>query len=164
MAYVSGSYPLDQRKFVRYLAIEREAPTCRDFVRVQDENEDQLVCRRGYEGGEGLTVTQKNKTKNAINKNGISSHPTPLNTAKKPISIGSATRKSVPMTSFKLGFLPPSSRLFVDVEANGRAEDAIEWRDVEIREIRIEPTPPGKPSFHVRNSSDPIKKLGAYLC
>ena len=68
-----------------------------------------------------LTVTQKKITKNAMNRNGISSHPTLLNTAKNPISIGSVTKKSVPMTSFKLGFFLPSSHLFED----GRA-DAME--------------------------------------
>lgn len=75
--------------------------------------------------GGGFTVTQKNRTKNTINRNGISSHPTPLKTAKNPISIGSVTRKSVPITSFKLGFFLSSSRLFEDVKANGRT-DAIE--------------------------------------
>ena len=61
-----------------------------------------------------LTATQKNITKNAMNRNGISSHPTPLNTAKNPISIGSVTKKSVPMTSFRLGFFLFSSHLFED--------------------------------------------------
>ena len=31
MAYVSGSYPLDQRKFVRNLATESEVPTCQNW-------------------------------------------------------------------------------------------------------------------------------------
>ena len=59
----------------------------------------------GDSKGKSLTVTQKNRIKNTISKNGISSHPTPLNTAKNPTSMGSVTKKSVPMTSLRLGFL-----------------------------------------------------------
>lgn len=70
------------------------------------------------------TETQKNSKKNPISKNGISSHPMPLNTAKKPISIGSVTRKSVPMTSLRVGFLLPSSHLLEEVKAGGRADIA----------------------------------------
>jgi hypothetical protein len=65
---------------------------------------------------------QKNKTKNAINKKGISSHPTPLSTAKNPISIGSVTKKSVAMTSFRAGFLLPSSHLHEVAKADGRVD------------------------------------------
>jgi hypothetical protein len=72
-----------------------------------------------------LTEIQKNKTKNTINKKGISSHPTPLSTAKSPISIGSVTRKSVATTSFRAGFLLPSSHLFAVAKADGRV-DAVE--------------------------------------
>ena len=73
-------------------------------------------------GEKSLTVTQKNRTKNPINKNGTSSHPTPLSTAKNPISIGSVTRKSVAMTSLRLGFLLPSSHLLEEAKAEGRAD------------------------------------------
>jgi hypothetical protein len=79
----------------------------------------------GFMTRERLTATQKNRRKNAMSRNGISNHPTPFKTAKNPISIGSVTRKSVPMTSFRLGFLLPSSHPFGDVEADGRA-DAME--------------------------------------
>ena len=50
------------------------------------------------------------------------------------------------MTSLRLGFVLLSSHLFEEVKVEGRT-DMAEWRDVEIREIRIDPTPPGKPSF-----------------
>jgi len=71
-----------------------------------------------------LTAMQKNRTKNPISRNGVSNHPTPLNTAKNTISIGSVTMKSVPMTSLRLGFLLRSSHLFGEVEAEGRADMA----------------------------------------
>lgn len=97
-----------------------------DRQRGSDLSSQSWVSEKGKpEGRQSLTVTQKNRTKNAMNRNGISNHPTPLRTAKNPISIGSVTTKSVPMTSFRLGFLLPSSRLFKGVEADGRA-DAIE--------------------------------------
>jgi hypothetical protein len=56
-----------------------------------------------------------------MNKNGISSHPIPPNTAKNPTSIGSVTKKSVPMTSLRLGLLPP---LLGEAKAEGRVEMA----------------------------------------
>jgi hypothetical protein len=68
---------------------------------------------------ESLTVMQKNGIKNPTNKNGISNHPTPLKTAKRPISIGRVTRKRVPMTSFRLGFFLPSLHL---LKSCGRAD------------------------------------------
>jgi len=57
------------------------------------------------------------------------------------------------MTSPRLGFVLLPYHLFAEGEADGRA-DMAEWRDVEIREMRIEPTPPGKPSFYVRRLSE----------
>lgn len=81
-------------------------------------------CADGNMTLEILTAKQKNRRKNAISKNGTSNHPTPFKTAKNPISIGSVTRKSVPMTSFRLGFLLPSSHPFGD-DTDGRA-DAVE--------------------------------------
>ena len=77
---------------------------------------------RGHFVDEDLTVKQKNRTKNAMNKNGTSSHPTPLRTAKNPSSIGSVTKKSAPMTSFKLGFFLASPHLSGAVKAYGRAD------------------------------------------
>jgi len=44
MAYVSGSYPLDQRKFVRSLATKSEVPTCQSWESGSGEDGIQPVC------------------------------------------------------------------------------------------------------------------------
>ena len=80
---------------------------------------NQARTESGDSRGKSLTVTQKNRIKNTINKNGISSHPTPPKTAKNPTSMGSVTKKSVPMTNLRLGFLLP---LFGEFKAEGRVD------------------------------------------
>jgi len=101
--------------------MKSEVPTYKSQARGLCKNRTQWGYRGRLEGN-CLTAMQKNKTKKPISKSGISSQPTPLNTAKNPIWIGTATTKSDPMTSLRLGFLLLSFHLFGGAKVEGRAD------------------------------------------
>jgi hypothetical protein len=122
MAYVSGSYPLDQRKFVRNLATKSEVPTCQSWASEQEDGISQSA--RGDSREKGLTVMQKNMNIKPNKQERNLQPPYASQHRQKPISIGSVTTKSVPMTSLRLGFLLPPSHLFGEVKAEGRADMA----------------------------------------
>ena len=95
---------------------------CSDLLKLSNSIRQERNSVGSDSREENLTAMQKKRTKNPTSKNGISSHPTPPNTAKNPISMGSVTRKSVPITSLRLGFLPPSSHLLREVGTEGRGD------------------------------------------
>lgn len=128
-AYISGSSFLAQRKLVSRRASTRDTVTCMAPA-ISDG-------RHGIFRPKELTAQQKRMTENKAKRMGTRSQPRACNTAKKPISRGTATNSRVNITNRGLG--PSRGPPCWD-----EGKSACAWRPVESRETKIAPTLPGR--------------------